>query len=133
MDAIPVQKPLFRSARQRLLRSSALFRRDWAAASTAHYRPDLWPDPERFDPERFIRARPNPYTFFPFGGGERRSLGAAFSTYVMKIVIARLLSRLDLRLAPGYRMRPSFHAITIAPSGGMPVLIDGRNRSTAAN
>jgi cytochrome P450 family 110 len=98
-----------------------------------HHRPDLWPDPEHFDPERFIRARPGPYTFFPFGGGERRCLGAAFSTYVMKVVIAQLLSRLEFRLAPRYRMRPSFHAITIAPSGGTPVIIDGRTRSTAAN
>jgi hypothetical protein len=44
----------------------------------------------------------------------------------MKVVIAQLLSRLELRLAPGYRMRPAFHAITIAPSGGLPVIIDRR-------
>jgi cytochrome P450 len=98
-----------------------------------HHRPDLWPDPECFDPERFIRARPNPYTFFPFGGGERRCLGAAFSTYVMKVVIAQLLSRLELRLAPRYQMRPSFHAITIAPSGGLPVIIDERAPWMASN
>lgn len=76
---------------------------------------------------------PNPYTFFPFGGGERRCLGAAFSTYVMKVVIAQLLSRLELRLAPRYRMRPSFHAITIAPSGGLPVIIDERAPWMASN
>jgi cytochrome P450 family 110 len=91
-----------------------------------HHRADLWPDPERFDPERFIRARPRPYTYFPFGGGDRRCLGAAFSTYVMKVVITQLLSRLELRLAPRYRMRPAFHAITISPSGGVPVIIDRR-------
>ena len=97
-----------------------------AAIYLTHHRPDLWPDPDRFDPDRFIRARPSPYTFFPFGGGDRRCLGAAFSTYVMKVVITQMLSRLQLRLAPGYRMHPSFHAITIAPSGGMPVVIDRR-------
>jgi cytochrome P450 len=91
-----------------------------------HHRADLWPDPERFDPERFIRARPSPHAYFPFGGGDRRCLGAAFSTYVMKVVITQLLSRLELRLAPGYRMRPAFHAITVAPSGGVPVIIDRR-------
>jgi hypothetical protein len=37
-----------------------------------------------------------------------------------------LLSRLELRLAPRYRMRPAFHAITISPSGGVPVIIDRR-------
>lgn len=91
-----------------------------------HHRPDVWPDPERFDPERFIDARPDPYAFFPFGGGERRCLGAAYSTYVMKIVITHILARLEMRLAPGYRMHPAFHAITIAPSGGTPVIVDGR-------
>ena len=54
-----------------------------------HRRAELWPDPERFDPARFIDARPNPYAFFPFGGGPRRCLGAAFATYQMKIVSVR--------------------------------------------
>jgi cytochrome P450 len=91
-----------------------------------HHREDLWPNPERFDPDRFVGARPDPYTFFPFGGGERRCLGAAFSTYVMKIVLTHMLSRLVLRLAPGYAMRPTFHAITIAPSAGTPVIVEQR-------
>src|SRR6185503_18289648 len=38
----------------------------------AHRRPQVWPEPERFDPDRFVGARPTPYTFFPFGGGVRR-------------------------------------------------------------
>src|SRR5439155_900607 len=51
-----------------------------ASIYLTHHRPDLWPDPERFAPERFIGARPNPYAFLPFGGGDRRCLGAAFAT-----------------------------------------------------
>lgn len=97
-----------------------------------HHRPDVWPDPERFDPQRFIDARPDPYVYFPFGGGERRCLGAAYSTYVMKIILAHMLSRLEMRLAPGYRMRPVFHAITIAPSAGMPVIVDRRAPSISS-
>src|ERR1043166_7089021 len=71
-----------------------------------HHRADLWPDPERFDPDRFLGTRPGPNTFFPFGGGERRCLGAAFASFEMKVVLAQVLSRTRLRLAPGYRMRP---------------------------
>ena len=41
----------------------------------AHHRADLWPEPERFRPERFLGTRPAPNTFFPFGGGVRRCLG----------------------------------------------------------
>ena len=54
-----------------------------------HRRPDLWPEPERFRPERFVGVRPSPFTFFPFGGGVRRCLGAAFATYEMKVVLGR--------------------------------------------
>jgi len=92
----------------------------------AHRRPDVWADPGRFDPDRFVGVRPTPYTFFPFGGGVRRCLGAAMATYEMKIVLATVLPRVDLRLAPGYRMRPVLRAVTIAPSRGMPVVATRR-------
>ena len=91
-----------------------------------HRRPDLWRDPERFDPDRFLGARPTPYTFFPFGGGVRRCIGAAMATYEIKVVLSEVLSRVDLAVAPGYRMRPVLRAITIAPSKGMPVVVERR-------
>jgi len=91
-----------------------------------HHRADLWPEPERFVPERFVGTRPTPNTFFPFGGGVRRCLGAAFATYELKIVLAEVLSRVELRLAPGYRMRPVLRAITVAPSRGVPVVVERR-------
>ena len=95
----------------------------------AHRRPDVWPDPERFDPTRFAGARPNPFTFFPFGGGVRRCLGAAIATYEIKTVLPEVLSRVDLRIAPGYRMRPVLRAVTIAPSHGMPVVVERRREA----
>jgi cytochrome P450 len=91
-----------------------------------HRRPDLWPEPERFDPERFIGRRPSPYEFFPFGGGVRRCLGMAFALYEMKIVLAEVLSRVELRLATGYRMQQVRRSITLAPSRGMPVVVARR-------
>ena len=65
-----------------------------------HRRPDLWPEPEAFRPDRFLDKRVDPYTFFPFGGGLRHCLGAAFALYEMKIVLARMLSRVALKPAP---------------------------------
>jgi len=91
-----------------------------------HRRPDLWPEPERFHPDRFLGVRPNPSHFFPFGGGVRRCLGAAFATYEMKVVLAEVVRRTDLRIAPGYRMRRVQRAVTYAPSDGMPVVMVGR-------
>ena len=91
-----------------------------------HRRPDVWPDPERFDPRRFIGRRPSPYEFLPFGGGTRRCLGMAFALYEMKVVLAEVLRRVDLVRAPGYRMRMVRRAITFAPSEGMPVVVEKR-------
>jgi len=89
-----------------------------------HRRPDLWPDPLRFNPERFIGTRPNPYAYFPFGGGTRLCLGAAFATYEMKIVMAEIVRRTVLRAAPGHTVRIVRRSITFAPSGGVPVVME---------
>ncbi len=85
-------------------------------------RPELWPDPEIFNPDRFLETRQSPYTFFPFGGGARRCLGAAFATYQMKIVIAQILSRVELKPVTGYTASATRRGIAFAPSQGMPVI-----------
>src|SRR5262249_48182369 len=92
----------------------------------AHRRPDRWPEPQMFRPERFLGARPGPYDFLPFGGGLRRCLGMAFALFEMKVVLARVLSRVELRVASGYRMRPVRRSVTLAPSRGMPVVVAAR-------
>ncbi len=66
-----------------------------------HHDQRYWPDPERFDPERFSaeqsRSRPG-YVFVPFGGGPRNCLGAAFAQVESKVVLARLLQQFELTL-----------------------------------
>ena len=88
----------------------------------AHRRPDVWAEPETFKPERFIDARVDPYAFFPFGGGPRRCLGAAFAGYEMKIVLARILTRVPLRPDPTHEVRMVRRGVTFAPSGGVRVI-----------
>ena len=95
----------------------------------AHRRPDEWPDPERFEPERFLGRTSNPYTFFPFGGGVRRCLGMAFALYEMKIVLAQIVSRVELRPATARPVRAVPRSITLVPSGGMPVVVESRRPS----
>jgi cytochrome P450 len=56
-----------------------------------HENPDEFPDPLRFDPRRFIGARPNTYAWLPFGGGTRRCVGAAFATMEMDVVLRTIL------------------------------------------
>ena len=87
----------------------------------AHFNPASWPEPERFDPARFLNGRPSPYTYFPFGGGIRRCIGEAFALYEMKVVLATILMRLVPVAAPGYRVGTMRRNITLTPTDGLPV------------
>jgi cytochrome P450 len=98
-----------------------------------HRRPDLWPDPLRFDPSRFVGKKVDPSTYFPFGGGARRCLGMAFANYEMKIVLAEILARTELARAPGRAVKLVRRGITFAPSGGMPIVVTSRNEVRPAS
>jgi cytochrome P450 len=58
-----------------------------------HRRPDIYADPEAFQPERFLQSKPGTYTWIPFGGGVRRCLGGAFAQFEMKVVLGELVKR----------------------------------------
>lgn len=89
----------------------------------AHRRPDLWEQPEHFQPERFLERRPRPYEFFPFGGGARYCLGAGFAFHEMRIVLAHILSRFKIQPSPEYRPKIIRRGVTLAPSKGVPIRI----------
>jgi cytochrome P450 len=91
-----------------------------------HRRPDLYPNPSRFDPDRFLAADPpDTYTWVPFGGGTRRCLGASFAQLEMRIVVARILERAPaLRAVDPEPAGVQFRAITLAPRGGVRVVLD---------
>jgi cytochrome P450 len=95
-----------------------------------HRRPSLYPEPERFRPERFFSFKPAPWEWLPFGGGLRRCVGAAFATYEMKMVLASMLPRIDARLATD-RVRLSRRGVTIAPSQGLPIVVTARRSREA--
>ncbi len=98
----------------------------------AHRRPESWPEPERFRPERFVGAKVDPYTWFPFGGGIRRCLGMAFALYEMKIVVGVTLLRARLRLAGGAMPKVVRRTVTLAPEGGTRVVLTERRARRAA-
>jgi cytochrome P450 len=90
-----------------------------------HRRPSLYPEPSRFNPDRFLTFKPAPWEWLPFGGGLRRCVGAAFAIYEMKMVLSAILPRIDMRLA-SERVRVVRRGITLTPSGGLPVVIEAK-------
>ncbi|WP_437840120.1 cytochrome P450 [Sorangium sp. So ce1153] len=89
-----------------------------------HRRPDLYPDPDRFAPERFLGRKIDPYTWLPFGGGMRRCLGLGFALHEIKIVLATALSSARLRLHGRPALRPTLRGITIGPQGGARMIME---------
>jgi cytochrome P450 len=87
-----------------------------------HKLPELWTDPEKFDPDRFAEPRAehkrHRYAFTPFGGGAHKCIGMVFGQLEVKTVMHRLLRKYRLELPrPGYVPRYDH--------GGMPVPMDG--------
>ncbi len=87
-----------------------------------------WPNPEGFDPERFLPGpsaeRPR-FSYFPFGGGPRLCIGQGFALLEAHLLLALLASRLCLDLAPGHVVAAEPH-ITLRPRGGMPMYVRSR-------
>jgi len=96
-----------------------------ASILLVQYDPELYPpDPQAFRPERFLEGAPEPYTWVPFGGGVRRCLGAAFAQLEMKIVIATLLARVELRAPRARGEKARFRGVTVLPSHGGEAIVE---------
>ncbi len=88
-----------------------------------HRLPELYPEPERFRPERWLERQPSTYEFLPFGAGPRMCIGASFATLAVRVVLPILLQRFRFALAPGARISRHVRGITIAPRYGMPMIV----------
>lgn len=96
---------------------------------TMHRNPSYWPEPERFDPSRFLPSaaagRPS-HAYLPFGGGPRVCIGRAFALTEAALVLATILPRLDFTHVPGVPVVPEA-LVTLRPRDGL-VMNVGRLR-----
>jgi cytochrome P450 len=91
-----------------------------------HHRPDIYPEPEKFKPERFLERQFSPYEYLPFGGGNRRCLGMALALFEMKLVLATLLSNYSFTLHEKRPLVPVRRGITFTSNGGVHLVLNKR-------
>lgn len=87
-----------------------------------HRRPDVYPDPYAFKPERFLEKGPETYSWLPFGGGTRRCVGAAFAQLEMTVVMRTIAEKVDLEPAEPGAEPVGRRAIVLAPKRGSRVI-----------
>lgn len=88
-----------------------------------HHRQDIFPHSKQFQPDRFLNREFSNYEFLPFGGGSRRCIGDAFAPMEMKIVLATILKKYPLTLAEKQPVKPVRRGVTIAPAGGIKMIV----------
>ncbi len=101
----------------------------YPAILLVHMREDLYPEPERFRPERFLEDGTESYAWLPFGGGIRRCIGAALAQAEMAEVLRAAVASVELRPT---RTEPDpvvLKGITLAPSKGVEVTVERRPAS----
>ncbi len=93
-----------------------------------HHNPEIYPEPDKFIPERFIEHIYDRYEFLPFGGAHRRCLGAALSEYETRIALAEMV--LHWEFEPTKVECDTRHDVAMGPKYGVPLRIIGRRDKT---
>lgn len=97
-----------------------------------HHLPEIYRDPEQFEPERWTACNPSQYEYMPFSAGPRACIGAMFALQVLKISLSMMLQRFRFEVVPGARIDRVVQ-ITMNPRHGMPMTIrpnDGKFASS---
>ncbi|MCH9641547.1 MAG: cytochrome P450 [Actinomycetia bacterium] len=93
--------------------------------------PRTYPEPDRFDPDRFVGAKPSPYGWVPFGGGLKRCIGASFSMCELTTILHTMLSEAELRPVSRQQESAATHAAPVlVPRNGARVYLDPLSRRT---
>jgi cytochrome P450 len=96
-----------------------------------HFDPELWDRPEAFDPERFMGQPPSASIYAPFGGGNRRCLGATFARYEAAIVLGTILREYEFELLD-QDIEWKRGTLILEPIGGVNMRVRARDRARAA-
>lgn len=90
--------------------------------AVTHFRADLWDSPHEFRPQRFSSASgPSPFVYFPLG---RSPAASTRARQRMRVILQRLLQRVDLRVTVDADPRPALCGSLLGPSDGVPIIIE---------
>ena len=89
-----------------------------------HHNPDVYPEPDLFNPQRFLDRKYNIYEFIPFGGGHRRCMGAGLAEYSIRLTLAEAALHWDFESAGVDK--DIRHDLAMGPKYGVPLRIIGR-------
>jgi cytochrome P450 len=97
-----------------------------------HRLPEIYADPQRFLPDRWLTLRPSPYAYHPFGAGARMCIGGPLALVIMRVALRRILSRFRLSVVEGADVSAHVESTMLVPTHGVPMVIhhaDGRFES----
>jgi cytochrome P450 len=97
-----------------------------------HHNPDLYPEPDAFQPERFLEGQPSASTWLPWGGGQKRCPGRHLAMQEMKTVLRAVLSRATIDPASKQMEHPRWRSMIVTPHMGSRVVLHRRNRRSAS-
>lgn len=94
-----------------------------------HHRADLYPNPETFDPDRWLTITPTPYEYLPFGAGPRLCLGAPLAMVTLKTILPLILKRFRMSVVANSEIAGRVVSTMLNPIYGLPMELsipDGR-------
>ena len=121
--------PLATSTRRSINSANGSFRaaiRSSSSIAQIHDNPDVFPDPERFDPQRYIGTKPSAFAWIPFGGGTRRCVGAAFANMEMDVVLRTVLRHFTIETTDAPDEHWHCRGVAFTPKDGGRVVVRRR-------
>ena len=100
------------------------------SSPTLHNNPELWSEPDKFDPERFTpeeKAKRHPCAYLPFGHGPRNCIGMRFAMLEVKMALIGILQKYRIVLAPGTELPVKVNfGSTLSPITPIKILFEAR-------
>ncbi len=94
--------------------------------SRLHGDPGLFPEPERFDPQRFVGTKPPSFAWIPFGGGARRCVGAVFANMEMDVVLRTVLRHFTIETTTAPAEKLHARGVAFTPKDGGKIVVHRR-------